>query len=331
MPVVRDAERIPVTDKPAVSLPDLTRVAGQVMDPLNGGIAARLEEVAGLLEEQGANVFRVEAWRRAAWTVRNLNRPVSKILEEEGIEGLDRLPGIGAVLSRAIRDLAVTGRLPMLERLRGESDPTALLASVPGIGATLADRLHHDRGIATLEDLEAAAFDGRLENVAGMGRKKIAGIRDSLASRLGRARRALPAAPREEPPVSELLDVDREYRFRALAGELPAIAPRRFNPERKVWLPILHTERGPRHYTALFSNTARAHALGRTHDWVVLYADGASGDRQWTVVTDLSGDLRGQRVVRGRERECLEHSRAVSGSRPERLALTAPGEDWRKR
>ena len=329
MPVVRDAERI-LTDKPAVSPPDC---AGrwQVMDPLNGQIAARLEEVAGLLEDQEANVFRVEAWRKAARTVRGLNRPVLKILEEEGIEGLDRLPGIGDVLSRAIRDLAVTGRLPMLERLRGESDPTALLASVPGIGATLADRLHHDRGIATLEDLETAAFDGRLENVAGMGPKKIAGIRDSLASRLGRSRRALPAAPREEPPVSELLDVDREYRSRALAGDLPVIAPRRFNPDRKAWLPILHTERGPRHYTALFSNTARAHALGRTHDWVVLYADGAMGDRQWTVVTDPSGDLRGQRVVRGREQECREHSWAGSGSRPERVALTAPGGDWRQR
>jgi DNA polymerase (family 10) len=301
------------------------------MDPLNGRIAARLEEVAGLLENQGANVFRVEAWRRAAWTVRNLDRPVSKVLEEEGIEGLDRLPGIGAVLSRAIRDLAVTGRLPMLERMRGESDPTALLASVPGIGATLADRLHHDRGIATLEDLEAAAFDGRLEDVPGMGRKKLAGIRDSLATRLGRPPRTLPAAPREEPPVSELLDVDREYRSGALAGDLPMIAPRRFNLERKAWLPILHTERGPRHYTALFSNTPRAHALGRTHDWVVLYADGASGDGQWTVVTDATGELRGQRVVRGREQECLEHARAVSGSRQQRPALVAPGEDRRQR
>jgi DNA polymerase (family X) len=306
MPVVRNALRISVTDKGTVSAPDSR---GQVTNPLNGRIAARLEEVAGLLEDQGANVLRVEAWRGAARTLRTLDRPVSKILEEEGIEGLDRLPGISDVLSRAIRDLAVTGRLPMLERLRGESDPTALLASVPGIGATLANRLYDHQGIATLKDLETAVFDGRLENVAGMGRKKIAGIRDSLASRLGRSRRAAPAAPREEPPVSELLDVDREYRSRALAGELPAIAPRRFNPERKAWLPILHTERGPRHYTALFSNTARAHALGRTHDWVELYAEGAMGDRQWTVVTALSTDLHVQRVVRGREPECLERQR----------------------
>ena len=109
----------------------------------------------------------------------------------------------------------------------------------------------------------------------------------------------------------ELLDVDREYLSRAEAGRLPRIAPRRFNPLREAWLPILHTERGPRHYTALFSNTARAHALGRTRDWVVIYADGVLGERQWTVVTDRSGELRGRRVVRGRERECVPRAAAA--------------------
>ncbi len=279
----------------------------------NERIGARLEEVGGILEAQGANLFRVEAYRRAARTLRSLDRPVSEILRAEGIEGLDRLPGVGPILARAIRDLVVTGRLPMLERLRGESDPTVLLATVPGIGVRLADRLHHELGIATLEDLEAAAFDGRLADVAGMGPKKIAGIRDSLASRLGRMRGPAAGGERQEPPVSELLDVDGEYRSRARAARLPLIAPRRFNPRREAWLPILHTERGPRHYTALFSNTARAHSLGRTRDWVVLYADGALGERQWTVVTGLSGELRGKRLVRGREPECVEYYRAGAG------------------
>jgi hypothetical protein len=223
------------------------------------------------------------------------------------MEGLDRLSGIGPVLARAIRSLVKTGRLPMLERLRGESDPTLLIASVPGIGPKLADRLHHDLGISTLEDLETAAFDGRLENLPSVGRKKLTGIRDSLASRLGRARAPATLPPIGQPQVSELLDVDREYRARTENADLPMIAPRRFNPSREAWLPILHTERGARHYTALFSNTARAHTLGRTHDWVVLYADGEGGERQWTVVTLPSGALRGRRVVRGREAECLEH------------------------
>jgi DNA polymerase (family 10) len=285
-------------------------------------IAARLEEVAALLEQQGANPFRVDAYRNAAQTLRRLERPASEILAMEGLEGLDRLPGIGPILARAIRTLAVTGRLPMLERLRGESDPAALLASVPGIGRTLADRLSRQLGIATLEDLEAAAFDGRLETIAGMGAKKLAGIRDSLSSRLARARRPAAAGRGGEPTVSELLDVDREYRSRPAAEDLPRIAPRRFNPKHEAWLPILHTQRGPRHYTALFSNTARAHALDRTHDWVVLYADGEQGERQWTVVTASSGALRGRRVVRGREAECLEQFRLASRQGPDRLAVS---------
>jgi hypothetical protein len=191
----------------------------------------------------------------------------------------------------------------MLDRLRGDLDPIDALASVPGIGRTLATRVHEALDIETLADLEAAAHDGRLAALPGFGEKRIAGIRDALATRLGR-RRTFPGADDGAPGVDELLDVDREYRAASAAGRLHRIAPRRFNPERIAWLPVMHTWRGPRHYTALFSNTARAHELGRTHDWVVLYFDGRDGERQHTVVTATSGPLKGQRVVRGREAEC---------------------------
>lgn len=282
---------------------------------VNEDIAGRLEEVARLLATQGANRFRVRAYERAASTVRRSPRPVSDILEQEGLDGLQALPGVGASIARAIRDLLARGRLAMLDRLRGESDPTTLLASVPGIGRALADRLHHDLGIETLEDLEAAAHDGRLALVLGFGKKRLAGIRDSLAHRLQRVRP--PAATRDgAPSVAELLDVDREYRERAAAGELVTIAPRRFNPSHAAWLPILHTMRGRRHYTALFSNTALAHRLARTNDWVVIYWDDGRGERQCTVVTADHGALNARRVVRGRETESDRASAAnvVTGS-----------------
>jgi DNA polymerase (family 10) len=269
----------------------------------NAGIADRLDDVANILEEQAANQYRVQAWRTGASTIRHHSRPVADVLREEGLEGLDRLAGIGPALARAVRELAETGRLATLERLRGESDPVALLASVPGIGAKLAERIHDELRIETLEQLEVAANDGKLEKVAGMGAKRVRGIQDALATRLRRRRHD--AEPL--PPVSELLDVDREYREGDAAGSLPRIAPRRFNPGRERWLPVLHTTRGGRQYTALFSNTATAHRLGRTHDWVVVYLDGRDGDHQCTVVTQLNGPLAGRRVVRGREGECAEH------------------------
>lgn len=272
---------------------------------LNMQVATRLDEVGDLLLEQGASPFRVQAYRHGAETVRRLNRPVHKILEQEGVEGLRKLPGIGDRLAIAIRDIVRIGRLPMLDRLRGESDPVELLRTVPGIGTWYAQRLHDELGIDSLEDLEAAAHDGRLSDLAGLGHKRITGIIDSLAARLGRLRQTSAAAP-DQAPVQELLDVDREYRQRAAAGELHKIAPRRFNPKAEVWLPILHTQRGERHYTSMFSNTARAHEMGTTGDWVILYYDGPVGERQATVITSRYGFLKGNRIVRGREEECSE-------------------------
>jgi hypothetical protein len=273
--------------------------------PMNAQVAARLDEAAQLLEQQKANPFRVQAYRNAASTIRELPRNVVEVLHEEGLDGLDRLPGIGSVLARAISLIVSTGRLPMLDRLRGESDPVAILASVPGIGTTLAERIHEELDIGSLEELEAAAHDGRLAGMPGFGEKRLAGVRDALATRL--ARRRAPPSGREidgRPAVEELLDVDREYRAASTAGRLHRIAPRRFNPRRTAWLPVMHTWRGPRHYTVLFSNTARAHQLGRTRDWVVLYFDGRDGEQQHTVVTATAGPLKGHRIVRGREAEC---------------------------
>lgn len=104
-----------------------------------------------------------------------------------------------------------------------------------------------------------------------------------------------------------LLDIDRAYREAVASGTLHKIAPRRFNPAHEAWLPIMHGERLGWTFTAMFSNTELAHRLGRTDDWVIIYFhedDGPEG--QATVVTEHRGRLRGQRVVRGRERECAE-------------------------
>ena len=284
----------------------------------NERIAKHLALVADLLEAQGANQYRVQAWRGGSAAIRGLGRPAADLLRDEGLDGLDRLPGIGPSLARAIRELVETGKLATLERLRGETDPLSAIASVPGVGPILAERVRQALGIDSLEELEAAAHDGRLADVPGFGDKRIAGIKDALASRLGAGRRAAARVP-TVPPVDEILDVDREYRDQAQSGKLPLISPRRFNPQRERWLPILHTTRGDRHYTALYSNTAVAHRLDRVRDWVVLYFDGGDGERQCTVVTEFRGALRGERVVRGRERECFDYY-GLGAARPEAVS-----------
>jgi hypothetical protein len=295
----------------------------------NADVAAALDEVAELFETQGANPFRVKAYRDAAETVRGLSRPVGAILAERGTTGLIELPRIGVSIARSIEQLVHAGRLPLLERLRGVAGPEAVIATVPGLGPQLAARIHEALGVENLHDLEAAAWDGRLARVPGLGRRRIQAIREGLAGRFHR-RAAAPAptpAPDDEPPVTELLDVDQEYRRKAEAQRLPTIAPRRFNPTGQSWLPILHTHRGDRHYSALFSNTARAHELGTTHDWVVIYRDDHDGRGQWTVITSRFGRLRGLRIVRGRERECEAHYGAsiAPASGPGATPASGPG------
>lgn len=116
--------------------------------------------------------------------------------------------------------------------------------------------------------------------------------------------------PADGPSVALILAVDEEYRDKADSGKLPTIAPKRLNPSGEAWLPIMHTMHDDWHFSALYSNTARAHELGRTRDWVVIYCyDDHHQERQHTVVTEHRGPLAGQRVVRGREAECREYYR----------------------
>jgi hypothetical protein len=281
----------------------------------NARIAAMLREAATLLAAQQANPFRVAAYRKAADTIATWPDGARAVFERGGREGLDALPAVGPGLASAIAEILVTGRWRQLDRLRGEVDGRLVFRSVPGIGPELSERIHDELGVDTLESLEAAAHNGRLETVRGVGPRRASAIRASLAHML---RRAYPAAVarssgQAEPPVEMLLDVDSEYRAKAKAGALPTIAPRRFNPRGEAWLPLLHTQRGPWHLTALFSNTATAHQFGREHDWVVLYfhqADQPEGVR--TVVTETRGPLSGRRVVRGREVECQASDRAAT-------------------
>lgn len=275
----------------------------------NQAIAAKLRELADLLEQQQANPFRVNAYRRAARTVIGHDEALSQLVKREGLEGLERLPGIGRSIALAIDEMLRTGRWMQLERLHGSLDPEQVFRSIPGVGPQLARRIHDALEVETLAALELAAHDGRLERVPGVGPRRAGMISAALAQML-RTRPTRRRVPDAEPPVAMLLDVDSEYREKAAAGRLRKIAPRRFNPTGEAWLPILHTQRDDWNFTALFSNTARAHDLGMTGDWVVLYFHTDHGaEAQRTVVTETYGPMAGRRVVRGREGDCERHYR----------------------
>ncbi len=272
-------------------------------------VAERLREASQLMSAQGASPYRVNAYRQAAQAIATLPRDVRVLYEAEGVRGLDAIPHVGLGIASAVEEMLVSRRWSQLERLRGEVDAVTLFQSVPGIGPELARRIHSQLGLDTLEALEIAANDGRLDRLPGLGKRRVASIRATLGEMLGGAAyRSLSSTEAEEPSLDDILDVDREYRHKSSTGELKLIAPKRFNPEGVAWLPILHATRGDWHFTALFSNTALAHRLGRIHDWVVVYfRDGDEIERSRTVVTEHRGPLAGKRVVRGRESECLRH------------------------
>lgn len=279
----------------------------------NDQLADVLDQIADLLEVQEANRYRIQAYRRAARTVRSRDESVASMVKAGDGENLEELPNVGEGIASIIGAYVRTGRSEMLERLKGEVVPERLFVQVPGIGEELAERIADHLDVSTLEELEQAAHDGRLEEVEGFGSDRVRDIQVSLAGMLStaaqhrRRRAAGEEGPGEEPGVELLLGIDETYRAKAEAGELRKIAPKRFNPEGEAWLPILNTERAGWEFTALYSNTKRAHDLGKTDDWVVIYYEREGEEDQATVVTETQGPLEGKRVVRGREAECREY------------------------
>ncbi len=152
----------------------------------NADIAAIFEQIAELLEIQGANPFRVRAYRNAARTLGEYGQELAALIAAG--QDLPHLPGIGTDLSAKIREIATTGHCALLERLRGEL-PAALteLLRVPGLGPKRVKALHEGLAVDTLAQLRRAAEAGRIRALPGFGARTEQRILDHL--------RAEPAAP----------------------------------------------------------------------------------------------------------------------------------------
>ncbi len=281
--------------------------------PSNKEIAGILDQIAELLEMQDENPFRIKAYRDGADSIRSFDGSVAQISLDEGEEALRSIPNIGDGIARIIISYVKMGRSEMLERLQSEVSPVDLFSQVPGIGEELAERISEELDISTLEELEQAAYDGRLDDLEGFGEKKVQNIQVSLAGMLStsaqrsRRRTEKQEKTKEQPEIKTLLSIDEAYRRKAEADKLRKIAPKRFNPEGEAWLPILNTEKNGWKMTALYSNTALAHDLDKINDWVVIYYEKDDHEGQNTIVTETKGPLEGKRVVRGREAECREY------------------------
>ncbi|HET9983287.1 MAG TPA: DNA polymerase/3'-5' exonuclease PolX [Longimicrobiales bacterium] len=154
----------------------------------NVEIVRALEQVADLLEIQGANVFRVRAYRNAARTVGALPRPVAEMVAEGA--DLQELPGIGEDLSAYLVELVETGHLKLMKELE-KATPASLseLVRVDGVGPKRARLLFDQLGIDSLAALRKALEAGKLDDLRGFGAKSIERIRRSLDEVEERAKR----------------------------------------------------------------------------------------------------------------------------------------------
>ena len=146
----------------------------------NHEIAAVFEQIADLLEFQGANPFRVRAYRNAARTIHDLPESAADIVADPE-RSLTEIEGIGKDLAEKVATLVETGSLPMLEELLAEMPESVLaILRVPGLGPKRAAQLYHELNIATLDELRAACESHQVQDLKGFGAKIEAAILQGL-------------------------------------------------------------------------------------------------------------------------------------------------------
>ena len=186
------------------------------MTIVNADVAAVFTRIADLLEVQGANPFRIRAYRNAARNVGELGRSVASMVESG--EDLDQLPGIGPDLAGKIAEIVATGTCEQLERLCEELPPaiTELLA-IPRLGPKRVRTLHQELGVKTAADLLRCARSQRIRTVPGFGPKMERLILEAATARASRERRL-------KLPVAQQVAEGLLRELRALPGVRQAVA-----------------------------------------------------------------------------------------------------------
>lgn len=200
----------------------------------NADIAAVFEEIADLLEIQGANPFRIRAYRNAARILSELSQEVSRMLEKG--EDLTELPGIGDDLAGKIKEIVSSGHCSLLDRLHAELPPAITeLLKIPGLGPKRVKALYHDLDVQTIEQLHRAARDGRIRELPGFGEKTESNILQAIEVHANQAQRfkLVVAAQYAEalekflaaiPGVARVMVAGSYRRMRETVGDLDIVA-----------------------------------------------------------------------------------------------------------
>src|SRR6185295_9563907 len=135
----------------------------------NDAIARRFYRLAGLMEIRGDDPFRLRSYRNAAEAIEVWPTPLKEIAEQEGIAGLQTIPGVGKAIAGKVVDLLERGTFDAWDRLVAETPETVLdLVELPGIGPKTAALLHQKFKVSSLEQLKKFVAGGGLETVDGI-------------------------------------------------------------------------------------------------------------------------------------------------------------------
>ncbi len=155
----------------------------------NRQLANTFTLIADLLEIKGEIVYKTLAYRKAAESLMGLGREASEYWKEGKLE---EIPGVGKAISEKIDELLATGKLEFLEKLKKEVPPSlADWLPIPGLGPKRAAMIWKTLNITTFAELEAAAREGKLRDLPGMGSKSELAILEGIAS-LGRRSARIP-------------------------------------------------------------------------------------------------------------------------------------------
>ena len=184
----------------------------------NSRVADVFEQIADILEIQGENPFRVRSYRNAARAVADLAEPLAD-LAARGAD-LTELPGIGASLAAKIHEVLASGTCAMLDDLRKQLPPHLPdLLGVKGLGPKKVKVLYERLGIASLDDLKAAAEAGRIRDLGGMGPKTEENVLKGLATLAAeQGRISIQAAAEQVDALGRHLDAIRAVKRWAPAG-----------------------------------------------------------------------------------------------------------------
>lgn len=145
----------------------------------NAQISSLFDETADLLEVQGANPFRVRAYRNGARAVKNHPDQFSAMLEAG--DKPTGIKGIGKDLAAKIEEAVANGQIAMLEELREEVPPVTLdMLKIPGLGPKKVATILQELEVSTIHDLKAAAESGQVAELSGFGKKTAVTIIDGI-------------------------------------------------------------------------------------------------------------------------------------------------------